>query len=349
MANGDTADEDLRERLRVSARASKTPACPEQDRLLFLAAGQMDPPEARDLLTHVAGCGWCGALLRQATRNFAEPPTGDEMETAQSARLANPDNRLRLAERLAPPSSSVPAAVPRESWARWWPAAAALAAALVAGVVFETRWAGGAAGAGRLLCQAYTDHRQLEMPLSGCAGYGPMRSSERGLGTSRLNRPPELMEAEARIARALEAHADDPKWLQLQGRADMLEGNAEAAIAELDRAHTLRPNDASVLSDLGIANFQWAKAKSDPRLYAAAFEYFSQGTRLQPNDPALVFNRALAAEKIFAFSEARDGWEAYLKLDSTSGWATEARAHLEAVKKNSIGSSPISAPPPPMH
>jgi tetratricopeptide (TPR) repeat protein len=157
------------------------------------------------------------------------------------------------------------------------------------------------------------------------------------------------MEAEARIARALETHADDPKWLQLQGRADMLEGNPEAAVAELDRAHTLRPNDASVLSDLGTANFQWAKAKPDPKLYASAFEYFSQGTRLQPNNLALVFNRALAAEKIFAFSEARDGWETYLKSDSTSGWAAEARAHLEALKKNSIGSSPISAPPPPTH
>jgi tetratricopeptide (TPR) repeat protein len=170
--------------------------------------------------------------------------------------------------------------------------------------------------------------------------------SERGAGSSRLSQPPELMEAEARIARAIATHADDPEWLHLQGRADILEGKEEAAIAELERAHTLRPNDASVLDDLGIAYFQRAQ-KTDPKFYRSAFEYLSQGVRLKPNDAALVFNRALAAEKIFAYTESRDAWEAYLKLDSTSGWATEARAHLDAVKKNLTGSSLIPAPPPP--
>lgn len=344
MANGDTADRDLREHLRADGKANKAPGCPEEDRLRFLAVGLVDPAEARDLMAHAAGCDWCGAVLRQAAQDLIEPPTGDEMESAQSSRLAKPGDRRRLAARLAPPSRSVPS--PRPWVLRWWPAAAALAAALVVGVVFKTQWTGGAAGAGRLLCRAYSDRREVEMRLSGCTVYGPMRS-ERGAGSSRLSQPPELMEAEARIARAIATHADDPEWLQLQGRADILEGREEAAIAELERAHTLRPNDASVLADLGTAYFQRAQKTADPKLYASAFEYLSQGVRLKPNDAALVFNRALAAEKIFACTEARDAWEAYLRLDSTSGWATEARAHLDAVKKNLTGNSPIAAPPPP--
>jgi len=53
-------------------------------------------------------------------------------------------------------------------------------------------------------------------------------------------------------------------------------------------------------------------------------------------DPSLAegwFNRASAFEQMFMFDEARRAWQEYLRLDSNSGWAAEARRHLEQLAR----------------
>jgi|HubBroStandDraft_1064217.scaffolds.fasta_scaffold00079_19 cytochrome c-type biogenesis protein CcmH/NrfG len=342
MKTGDRNGGDPIERLQAGAlahrRPQKTRGCPDEDRLRLLLPGQLEPEEADELLTHAAECDWCGTVLREAAQDVTGPPTDEEEKLAGKARLADPRSRRQLVDRIVPPKRTDG---PWHLILRWWPAAG-LAVAALAGVVGYPIWARSPAHTERLLADAYTKHRQMEMRVPG-AKWGPVRT-QMGTESSSFNQPVELTDAVSNIKRGIDAHPDDPTWLQLQGRADLLDGKDEAAIVELERAHALRPADASILLDWGTALFEKAE-KTDPKLRADAFERFSEGYRLKPDDPALLFNRALAAQRIPVYNEARDDWEKYLRIDPTSGWAQEARQHLNEVKKNLSGSGPT--PPRP--
>jgi tetratricopeptide (TPR) repeat protein len=315
--------------------------------LRLLLPGQVEPKEAEELLTHAAECDWCGAVLREAAQDLAEPPTGDEEELAGKGRFADPGRRREFVERITGGGRTDPK--PSPPILRWWPAWGVAAAALVvaAGGVSYQQWARGPAHTERLLAQAYTERRQMEMRLPG-AEWGRTQT-QRSAESSSFNEPQALLDAKSNIKRGSDAHPDDPRWLKLQGEADLLDGNVDTAIAELERAHALRPADASILLDLGTALFQKAEKADDPQLRAQAFERFSEGVRLKPDDAALLFNRALAAQKMYAYTEARDDWDAYLRVDSRSGWAEEAHRYLDEVKKNLSGSGPTPPAQPQTH
>lgn len=328
-------ERELKDSLRPPWPARKGSQCPDEERLRLVVAGLAAESEARELLAHAATCVPCGTVLREAAEDFDSPPTEEELAVAANCRLASAENQRAFAERLAgsararPTPVPIPAPKPVLKW-KLWGAAAAMAAAIGAAGIFL--WP---ASPERLLARAYTEYRPMEMRLPGAA-YGPVRTERRDRGELPILGSADLHEAEARILREVETHPDDPEWLHLQGRVHLLTEKPDEAIAVLERAHALQPKDAYILSDLGAAWFQKAQRAGkvgDLKSYSSAYEYLSQGARLKPADPALVFNRALAAEHIFAFNEARDGWDAYLRLDSKSPWAKEARTHLEEVKK----------------
>ena len=55
-----------------------------------------------------------------------------------------------------------------------------------------------------------------------------------------------------------------------------------------------------------------------------------QAVRLDPNHPDARYNLALVCEKLSAFDEAREHWQAYLQLDPGSPWSDYARQRLAA-------------------
>jgi hypothetical protein len=325
-------------------RPQKKRDCPDEDRLRLLLPGQVEPEEAETLLTHAAECDWCGTVLRDAARDLTEPPTGEEEELAGRARLADPRGRRELVERIVPPKRPDP-----KPWIlifrRLAPAAGLAALLLVGGVSYE-QWTRSPAHSERLLAEAYTKRRQMDVRVPG-AEWGRMRT-EMGPGSSSLNEPRELLAAKLNISRGREAHPDDPRWLQLAGEAELLDGKEGAAIADLERARELRPADATILADLGAAYFQKAEnaGVDGGKEFSSAYDSFVEGLRLKPRDPTLLFDQALAAERIYAYGAARKAWDDYLTIDPKSGFAREARAHLDKVKKNLMGSGPT--PPPPL-
>jgi len=56
--------------------------------------------------------------------------------------------------------------------------------------------------------------------------------------------------------------------------------------------------------------------------------------QLDGNLPEALFNRALCYEKQFRLTEAKSEWNEYLKYDSSSPWAVEARQHLSTSSAN---------------
>lgn len=339
--------------IRVTRPEARQAHCPIDEVWDQVAGGLAEPDQTLVYIEHASRCDHCGPLLRKAVEGFVDPnlDVAKELTEAERARVASlessrPEWQVRLAQRI---SGTVR---PRISWWRRWSlapvlAGAALTALLVAGFLWW-QWdsRGTPEGANRLLARAYTDQRTLELRIPGAA-YGPLRV-QRGPAESFTARPAPLLKAEALIASRLAAHPDDPAWLQAAARADVLEGKYDAGVEALQRALELQPHSADVMFDLATAHFQRAQSEDRQEDYAAAYEFLSDVLAQQPQNAPALFNRAIVAEHQFLYQQALDDWEHYLKLDSTSQWAEEARNRADAVraklKEHESGARPLLTP-----
>ncbi len=302
--------------------------CPPQREWPMVASGMIGEETAQNRLEHAMECDACGSLLKDAAEFGAGEPTAEE-ELAL-ARLVTSTERWRR---------SFGGSLQRVSSRRLRWEAAAMAAGVVLAAAgwwwMGQRLVGGEEGAvNRLLAQAYQQDRRVEMRLRG-AGYGPMRVV-RGSGEteSAMDRPPALLEAEARIGKALRSSRDEARWLEVQARADLIEGRRyQAAITELERAQAERPGDQAVRTDLATAYFERGDALNRPLDYAKAVELLGAVIHDQPQDKVALFNRAIALERAELYHQAEADWKRYLELDGTTDWAAEARRRLTALQE----------------
>jgi CHAT domain-containing protein len=177
-----------------------------------------------------------------------------------------------------------------------------------------------------LLAEAYTENRPFDFRLPN-RGYSPART-QRGLGDSPLSKSPSLLEAEAILAR----RANDPEWWKWKGLAELLERSPNEAVQTLSRAQSESPKDAALALELAVAHAVRAETDNRPEDYAAALDILSAQARQHPNDPAILFNRALVCERLVLTEEAIRQWRRYLELDHKSPWAAEAHKHLDALE-----------------
>jgi CHAT domain-containing protein/tetratricopeptide (TPR) repeat protein len=352
--------------IRVSRLGSRKADCPAEEVWDQVAGGLVEPDQTLRYIEHASRCDHCGPLLRTAVEVFVDPTLdlAKELSEAERTQIAGlestrPEWQMRLAERISGTTrasrsrqASSRQSSSRQSWWRRWFSVPALAgagitAALIAGGLW-LRWDSRVTpeAANRLLARAYTDQRTLELRIPGAA-YGPLRV-QRGPAESFTARPAPLLKAEALIASRLAAHPDDPGWLEAAARADVLEGKYDAAVESLQRALELQPHSADAMFELATAHFQRAQSEDRQEDYAAAFEYLSDVLAQQPENAPALFNRAIVAEHEFLYRQALDDWERYLKLDSTSQWAEEARNRAEAVrvklKEHESGAKPLLTP-----
>ena len=179
-----------------------------------------------------------------------------------------------------------------------------------------------------LLADAYTEQRTSELRLPG--SYSPLHGKVDG---ATFSRPTVLLEAESRIARRLAANPDDPDWLRLRARGDILDGDYDDSVSTMRRAVDARPEDSSLLADLGVAYAMRAEGEHREIDYGAAIDIFWRVLRSRPDYELAVFNRAVVYERMFLYDDARKGWDRYLQLDSTGGWAAEARGRQQAIER----------------
>lgn len=207
--------------------------------------------------------------------------------------------------------------------------ATALLVTAVAACIYA--WHQSASSPARLLADAYTNQRTLELRIPGAA-QAPIRI-KRGAGDpTAFDRPTQLMDAEARIAGDLRGRPDDQHLLLLRGQANLLEWSYEAAITDMDRALDVRSDAAGVLDGLAAAYFERAAKEQRFGDYGTAFELQSRALQKSPNDPVIRFNRAITAEKLFLFQQCFADWDRYLELDGQGAWADEARQRYAKTK-----------------
>jgi tetratricopeptide (TPR) repeat protein len=330
--------------IRPTEAVSRQRDCPPETIWREIAGGVTAPEETLVHIEHASRCDHCGPLLRAAMAEFTE--LNGQLSEAERIYIstldsANAEWQQGLARRIALTGGAQSHIAAEPGSRPWWrirwmsvPRLAMAGAALVA-VVAVGSWftiqQHQPAAAARLLASAYSERRTLELRIAG-ADYAPLRVS-RGPEPSFTSRPPALLKAEALIAAQLVSHPSDPAWLQAQAQADVLEGKYDAAVEALHRALELEPNSPALLIDLATAYSQRAQQEGHSQDFGRAYEFLSQALKQRPDDPVALFNRAMVAERQFFFNGALEDWEHYLKIDSSSQWADEARSHASAVRE----------------
>lgn len=193
---------------------------------------------------------------------------------------------------------------------------------------------------------AYSQQRPLESRISSLA-YAPF--STRG----------ERVEAgdEAALRRAelslLEAVANDatPAAHHALGQVYLAQQRVDEAVLEFEKSLKTEPKNAMVLSDLGAAWLErgklYLRAHDEPtsdqgkamQAFAASLGYLDQALSENDNSRESLFNRALCLAYLHLPVRAQEEWREYLKRDSESGWAQEAKHTLALLEQQGNSSS----------
>ncbi len=136
------------------------------------------------------------------------------------------------------------------------------------------------------------------------------------------------------------------------GQVYLTEKDFDKAIEQFEKAIKLNPNISKLHNDLGVALLEKGKLaktkcvektkqkqecddEKEPYLLslAQANEEFAKAIELDKTLLEANFNQALCiqAHEVLP-NQAKEAWENYLKLDSTSKWADEARKNLETIE-----------------
>jgi CHAT domain-containing protein/tetratricopeptide (TPR) repeat protein len=167
--------------------------------------------------------------------------------------------------------------------------------------------------------------RTIEPRLSGGFAWAPFHTASRR-GAS----PSELTKAIAKTLSRARGEST-PSAQHTTGVAMLLAGNPRDAYSDLAGAAETASSPL-IWSDLAAASYATAVQYDAPDLLANALAACDHSLASDPQAPEPLFNRALVIERLGLRDDAREAWEHYLTVDSTSGWALEAREHLRAVQ-----------------
>jgi tetratricopeptide (TPR) repeat protein len=301
-------------------------ACPSPDEWASLAAGLVGANRREALMAHASGCDACGAVLHAVVADFSDEVNETESRALEALESAKPEWQRDVARRMSEVSRQ--GRIIRMKVTSWLAWAAAVIVAAGAGWVAWNQWM--APDPSRLIAKAYTQQRPFELRIPG-AEHAAIRQERRAMGS--FQRPPALLEAEARIARELEKSPDSVKWLALRARAEMLGWDTDTAIATLQRALEQKPGDPDLLADLGVAYALRAEAQNRDVDYGYAIDDLSRSLKARPNSPETVFNRAVVYERMYLYEDAGREWRRYLELDPAGAWHAEAQRRLTELEQ----------------
>jgi tetratricopeptide (TPR) repeat protein len=320
--------------------APRRPNCPDDEVLQELAAGILSPAMAGQTMQHVARCNTCGAALRRYIREFSEEQSPDDIAILNQLESSKPQWQKRLVRELIGGGKRFP-------WLKAAPAAVALAVVIFAVIQGPALLADyKVKKAATQVASAFTERRTtlMRLPAVQHSDYKPFPielGPENGRGLDEV--PTSLHDATGAANNNLRAANADPRWLQIQGRALLWEstpGSLEKAEKDFEKARSSGLASPSLEIDLAASYFERDSRAEHPdlqRTLKVLSEVLGKPNLSKDDQASALFNLAIAYEKTQAWDVAVDTWEKYLKVDPSSGWATEARQHLKEGKEKISG------------
>jgi tetratricopeptide (TPR) repeat protein len=274
-----------------------TTQCPTDETLALFASGDIDDATRNDVLAHIESCSECMAAVLSANAHLEE----------ERSVVRDWSGRRALSQ------------------SRWWmgAVAAAVLIAIIAFPLFRRR----DDVMSRLVTLAPASARIVEPRLSGGFAWapyrGPMRAADAAADSGQLKLGGAAGDAIARAQRDRSERAQHAAGIALV----LVDQPAEA----MDRLRIVAeqsPDDVRAWSDLAAARYAAAVKLQQPSLLPEALAASDRALRIDPKSAEALFNRALILEHMGLTGEAKKAWSRYLEVDSSSSWATEARAHL---------------------
>jgi CHAT domain-containing protein len=302
-------------------------SCPEVGDWLRLVDGDLPPQKKEALLAHAALCTGCLARLRESQRALSDDISPDEAAELKQFVSTTPQWQRRLALELAQTShgSNTTGKLLHFAWL-----SGAVAAVLVLAFGASLWWRHETAPE-KLLAEAYTQSRTFDLRVPGAVFAAIVPPTHlRGGATDR--EPAPLLTARAEIERSLEQSPTDPRWLQMQARAEILEEHYDGAIDILDRLLAAGPVTASLLLDDGTAYYMRGTASGSEDDRATALDNLRRADELAPNDPVVLFNEAIVMEDRGQVMNAVETWNRYLKFEHDPHWQDEGRQRLQSLE-----------------
>jgi tetratricopeptide (TPR) repeat protein len=283
-------------------------ACPDPETLAAYLDGRLTAAERTAMAEHLATCEDCYSVFSESARvQFDEP-------------------------------SDRHTVVPL--WRKFVLPATGLAAAAVLALIVQTGGTPWLRPSNRVdvaeLVAAVGTQRMIEPRITGEFAYGPLRSAVRSGQSTRNASSPDMRIASAKIEKVVE-RSRTPQTLAALGKALLATGEGEKAVPVLEEATSTAAPDPHALSDLAAAYLVRSEQKKDPAAdLESAVSAADKAIKLDPTIAEAWFNRALALEKKSSFADAQTAWDDYLRIDSHSPWANEARIHLQRLQKPAV-------------
>ena len=313
----------------VTNTFAKSASCPETEEFFSVMEGFSSESRRLEVLNHASLCVHCAKLLQQAIYiNDLDLSTDDpELESLTSS--LTPEWQDALASRLSLTPTLKKTQSGRKDFAMIWTllaSAATLVLAATLGIWWQARNA-----PSRLLADSYSTQRTFDMRMPG-ASFAFISPSGHTRGSASQNLPESFTRAQARIEEKLGAHPSDVTLLQLQARAQYMQGNFSPAIAILDSLLTKGSSSTSILLDDATAYYQRGLISGSANDLNTALDDLRRADELNPTDPVILFNEAIVLEDCKEYMNAVETWNRYMQFEKDPQWRAEGQKRLKALE-----------------
>ncbi|HEY4595042.1 MAG TPA: hypothetical protein VIJ02_01475, partial [Thermoanaerobaculia bacterium] len=120
----------------------------------------------------------------------------------------------------------------------------------------------------------------------------------------------------------------------------LLDGRLDEALVRLSQAVELAPGSAVAWSDLAAVRLQRGAAHSDPYDFFLALAAANRASHLSPALPAILFNRALALQRLSLNEPAGEMWRLYQRSERDPHWLQAGQEHIAALAQGARRPAP---------
>jgi CHAT domain-containing protein/tetratricopeptide (TPR) repeat protein len=286
-----------------------THGCPEPEVLAAYVDHGLSLAERARVEGHLASCPQCTALLAGVVRTAAEiaPLLPQAVETAEPSPLVT----WRAVAGACTAAAAVIAVLAAPSLLRPW-------LERDAGLVS--------------LASSVGEQRSVLGRLTGGFPHAPLDVSSAGGQDDRAAGTDRVLLTAGRIRESVGETAT-PSRLHALGVSQLLAGRLDDAAQLLLAASREQPANAQYLNDVAAVQLERARRGLRPDDLPRALAAADRARRLDASLREAWFNRALAISALSLTDQAKAAWTEYLRRDSSSPWASEARRRLEELSK----------------